>query len=268
MTRQYVVRRAVMTFAQLGVTALALYLWQLGADHNVINVFFFSKPTAIWDFLKLWASSNQPPGRSTNTTLWQDLESTVVVFGVGYVIATGIGIVVGLLIGAVEIVREVLEPFIAFMNAMPRLALLPILLVVFGFGQVAQIILVILVCVFMVMVNIATGVQDTRTDLLSNARMLGAGRFELIRHIYLPSLTIWVLSTARVTIGYAVQAAIAAEFIGAARGLGFRFSDAQSRLRADEMFAAFAVVLLLALAVDIVLGRVEKRTTRWMPTRA
>jgi NitT/TauT family transport system permease protein len=268
MTRRYVIDRTLLTLAQVGATVLALYLWQLGADHNVINPLFFSKPTAIWDFLKLWASSNQPAGHSTNTTLWQDLESTLVVFGLGYVIATGIGIVMGLLIGAVALVREVLEPFIAFMNAMPRLALLPILLVVFGFGQVAQIILVILVCVFMVMVNIATGVQDIRSDLLNNARMLGAGRLELIRHIYLPSLTIWVLSTARVTIGYAVQAAIAAEFIGAARGLGFRFSDAQSRFRSDEMFAAFAVVLLLALAVDIVLGRVEKRTTRWMPSKA
>jgi NitT/TauT family transport system permease protein len=264
-TRQYILRRVGLTLAQVGVTLLFFFLWEYGANHKVIDPLFFSKPSAIWHYLRLWGSSHQPVFLSTGTTLWQDLEATVIVFGLGYAIGTVAGIVTGILLGTVRLAREIAEPFIIFMNAMPRLILLPVLVVIFGFGYLPQVLLVILVIYFIVTVQITTGVQETPIRLLNNARVLGASKFDLVRAIYVPSLMIWILSTSRVVIGFAVQAAIAAEFIGAARGLGFRFTDAQVKFRADEMFASFAAVLLLALLVDVALSLVEKRATRWMP---
>jgi NitT/TauT family transport system permease protein len=264
-TRQYLPRRGGLILAQIGVTVLFFVLWEYAANHNVIDPFFFSKPSAIWHYLTLWGSNHQPASLSTGTTLWQDLEATAIVFGIGYAIGTVAGILTGILLGTVGLAREIAEPFLVFMNAMPRLILLPVLVVIFGFGYFPQILLVILVIYFVVTVQITTGIQETPINLLNNARALGASKMNLVRTIYVPSLMLWILSTTRVVIGFAIQAAIASEFIGAARGLGFRFTDAQVKFRSDEMFASFAVVLVLALVVDVALSLVERRATRWMP---
>ncbi len=268
MINHHVVRRTVLVASQIGITVLFIFLWQYGANHHVINTFFFSKPSAIWSYLKLWSSSNQPRSISTGTTLWQDLWSTVFVFGFGYLIGTALGIISGIFIGTVRIVREITEPFIVFCNAVPRLILLPVLVVIFGFGYLPQVILVILVIYFIVTITIAEAIQETPRNLLENAKILGANKINLVREIYFPSLIIWILSTSRLMVGLSLQAAVAAEFIGAEKGLGFRITDGQSRFRADEMFAAFVVVLVLALLVDMVLTVVEKRATRWMPPQS
>ena len=258
-------RRTELVLLQLAFTALLIFLWQYSADHHIVNAAFFSKPSAVWAYLKNWSSGKQGNVLTGGTTLWQDLEATAIIFGYGYLVAVALGIILGLLVGTVRIAREILEPFIAFMNAIPKLALLPLLVVIFGFGYLAQVLLVVVICVFFISVNVATAVQDTSREFLNNARVLGASRLAIVRAVYLPSVTIWLLSTARVTIGYAMQAAIASEFIGAARGIGFRFVLAQATFNADEMFAAFTVVLLLALLVDTAMAQVQKRFTSWMP---
>jgi NitT/TauT family transport system permease protein len=198
--------------------------------------------------------------------LWQDLWATVVVFLLGYLLGSGIGILIGVVMGSFSFVREVLGPYIAFFNAVPRLILLPLLVVIFGFGQFPQVLLVVLVIVFLVIVNVTDGIDEVRGDLIANSRILGANRYHLIRDVYAPSLAIRLISTGRVTIGYAIQATVAAELIGASRGLGFRITDGQSKDAAQEIFAAFAVLMVLALVVDVLLSVAERRATRWMPS--
>lgn len=254
-----------MVTTQIGVVVLVLFLWELGANHHVIDSAFFSKPSAIWSYLKSWGSFHQ--SQTTVTSLWQDLEATLIVFGVGYAIGLVLGIALGILIGTVELAREILEPFMAMANAVPKLILMPILLVTFGFGYVPQIVLVVSVILIFVAINIASGVSETSNAMLRNCTVLGASKSQLIRYVYIPSLSIWVLGTSRVSVGYAVQASIAAQLVGGDKGLGFRVVDAGSKFRSDEMFAAFAVLVLLVLVVDVVLGLVERRVTRWMPGR-
>ncbi|HET8998575.1 MAG TPA: ABC transporter permease subunit [bacterium] len=211
-----------------------------------------------------------PPRRASasknSATLWQDLGATILVFGLGYVFGAGLGIVLGLLVGIFPALRAVAEPYIAFFNAMPRIVLLPLLLVILGFGYLPQVLLVALVIMFIVLMNVAAGVSEVRRDILNNARILGANNLALIRHVYLPSVGLWVLSSARVTVGYALQATVAAQVIGVGRGLGFRLIIAQTQYRADEMFAVFAVLLLHAVIVDMVPAVVERRVRRWVPS--
>lgn len=254
-------RRALILTARLALIVSPLLLWQLGADHGIIDVSFFSKPSAIWSYLEQWWSG----GGSIHSSLGQDLQATLIVFGLGYVIGVTAGVALGILIGTVRIAREILDPYIAAVNAVPKLILMPMLLVVFGFGYVPQIVLVVSVIVLFAAINIASGVAETARHLVSNCRILGASRMQLIRYVYLPSLSIWILGTSRVSVGYAVQASIAAQLVGGNKGLGFRIVDASSTFQSDEMFAAFTVLVVLVLIVDYLLSLVERRVHRWMP---
>lgn len=257
-------RRIAITLLQIGTVAAVLVLWQLGSDKGSIDVAYFSKPTAIWSYLGDWAGGRAAGGG----TLAQDLEASLIVFGFGYLIGVLAGAALGILLGTTSVVREVLEPFLAVANAVPKLILMPMLLVVFGFGYEPQIILVISVIILFVTINVAAGVSETAHLLIDNATMLGAGRLQLVLHVYVPSVSIWVLSTSRVSVGYAVQASVAAQLVGGNKGLGFRVVDASASFRSDEMFAAFAVLTVLVLVVDALLSLVERRATRWMPTRS
>lgn len=242
-----------------------LLLWEYLANHGKIDVFFFSKPSAIGDYLKDWSANRGISQETTGTSLWGDLGNSAIVFCVGYACGLALGVVVGLLMGTNRAVRQVLEPFVAIANVMPKLLILPVLLVVFGLGYAAQILLVIVTIGAFVAISTAAAVEETPQILLDNARVLGASRLALMTKVYLPSISIWVLSTARTTVGYALQATIAAEFIGASKGLGFRVVDGGAEFRPDEMFAAFAVIIVIAVLADSLVSLVEKRVGRWRP---
>jgi NitT/TauT family transport system permease protein len=255
---KYRLQRAALLSAQIAAVVLFLWLWQTASDHKVIDPVFFSKPTAIWKVLRNWVSSGY---------LWPNLRSTVMVFVEGYLIGTVAGIVLGVLLGTLRWLRELSEPFLAFFNAMPRLVLLPLLIVWFGFGAEPKVILVVTVILLMVALNVASGIREVRPELLNQARLMGAGPAELVRDVFLPSIGLWVTSTARVTVGYAFNATIAAEFIGSSKGLGYLIYNAQDTYQAPEIYAALAVTVVIAIVLDSLLAVVENRATRWMDTQ-
>jgi NitT/TauT family transport system permease protein len=259
MTRRYLLQRSSLVLAQIVTVVLVLLLWERASNSGSIDPVFFSRPSAVWQQIKDWASDG---------TLWDSIATTMRVFLYGYVIGTGLGILVGIVLGTMRWVREVFEPFLAFFNAMPRLILLPLLIVWFGFGIAPKVILVVAVILFIVALNVAAGMSEVRADLLNNAKLMGASRLQLVRHVYAPSIGLWVLSTARLTVGYAFSATIAAEFIGANEGVGFLLSLGQSSTSAVQVWAALTITVVLALAIDLILALIEHRVTRWMPAKA
>ncbi|HEX3842111.1 MAG TPA: ABC transporter permease [Acidimicrobiales bacterium] len=256
MTAKYALQRGLIALAQVATVVVFLVLWQLASEHHVLDPVFFSKPTDMWHQLLLWKRTG---------VLWKNIVDTMTVFLVGYVAGTVLGIVLGIVIGTMTWAREIMEPFLAFFNALPRLILLPLLIVWFGFGLEPKFILVISVIILMVALNVAAGLREVKVDYLNNARLAGATKFDLVRHVYIPSVSLWVTSTARVTVGYAFNAAIAAEFIGANKGLGFLMYLGLSNTEAVQIWTALGVTVILALVIDFILAGVETRATRWMP---
>jgi NitT/TauT family transport system permease protein len=257
MTLRYALQRGTVILAQLATVALVIWLWAILSDHQVLDPVYFSSPAKVWDQLGTWVS---------NGSLWGNLGSSLKVFIIGYAIGTSGGIVLGVLIGTVGWLGELAEPFLAFFNAMPRLILLPLMIVWFGFGLLPKVLLVITVIILMVALNVAAGIREVRSDLLASVRLKGASRAGLLRHVYIPSVALWVTSTARVTVGYAFNATIAAEFIGASTGLGYLMYLGQSSFASQVIWAALLLTMVIAVIMDALLAVVEARVTRWMPT--
>jgi NitT/TauT family transport system permease protein len=249
-------QRACVTACQVGAVVLVIVLWQVLADHHTISTFIYSDPRAVYLVLRGWVRDGS---LGTNVT------ATCIVLVLGYAIGMLVGVALGIVMGTTRVIGQVIEPFIVFFNAVPRLVLLPLLIVWFGFGYPPQVMLVAAVLVFLVALNIATGLRHAPSAQLNHARVLGASRAQLVRYVYLPSITVWLLSTARVTVGYAFQAAIAAEFIGSARGLGSEVVFGQDTFQVSVIYAALAVMVVISVIFDLGLHYVEKRATSWMP---
>jgi NitT/TauT family transport system permease protein len=245
-----------MPLAQISTVVGFLLLWQWASTSGHIDDFFFGRPSEIWSELSDWLTSG---------TLWTNLQSTLELLAVGYFAGLALGFALGWLMGASRLALAILEPFVVFVNAVPRIILYPFFVVWLGFGQLPKELSVVLVMAPVVAINIATGYKAVQGQYLSNMRAQGANAGQLALHVYVPSLSLWVLSTCRVTFGLAFQTAMAAELITSTKGLGYLARQGQTLFDVNAVYAALAVVTVVAVVVDGGLALIERRATRWMP---
>lgn len=242
--------------APLLITGALLWLWESAAANGSIEASKFGQPSRIFEELTAWLDDG---------TLTEHILATLFVLVAGQVLGTIIGCALGAALGLSKFLNAVFEPFLIFFNAMPRLILYPFFVLWLGFGNSPKVVTVMLVVVTLITVTVADGVRETQGDLVANMRVLGASKLGLATQVYLPSLTLRVTGASRVTMSYAFQATIAAQFVGSEVGLGYLVNLGRQRFEVNMVYAAILVILVLALILDGALSVVEKRSTRWMP---
>jgi len=251
--------RIGLPVAQLGVLALLIWLWQWGSANGVLDPVFVGSPWGVLERLEEWIG---------DLSLFEHVGSTLAVLAVGFTLATTAGILIGVAIGVSPFVRQLVEPFLAFFNGMPRLVLQPFFILGLGFGFAPKVALVVAVILVMVVVTTSAAMAEVDRDLIANTRVLGADRTNLALHVYLPSLTVALLSSARANLGFALQATLVAEFVGTATGLGFLIVKGQNNFDVNTIWAALLVVMVLSILLDGVVTAIERHATRWMPRPA
>jgi NitT/TauT family transport system permease protein len=192
------------------------------------------------------------------------LAETVLAFAIG----TLLGLAVGLWLALSPIASAIFDPYIKAMNAMPRVILAPIFAVWFGLGIWSKVALAVTLVFFIVFFNVYQGVKEVSPVVLANARMLGASRGHLLRHVYLPSATSWVFSSLHTSVGLAFVGAVVGEYLGSARGVGYLILQAEGSFDINTVFAGILVLTVFALALDAAVGVVEKRLMKWQPRSA
>jgi ABC-type nitrate/sulfonate/bicarbonate transport system permease component len=245
--------------AQLATVVATVLLWQWGSDTGRLHPSFFGSPSGVWDTLAGWADDG---------TLLRQLGSTLTLLATGLAIGTALGVVLGLLIGLSDLARAILEPFLIFFNGMPRLVLQPFFIIWLGFGFAARAALGIVVIFVLVAVSVASALAALDRSLVARARLLGAGRTDLIRHVYLPWLMVDLLSNSRANVGFAFQAALVAEFVGGASGLGYLIVRGQNTFDVNSIWAALLIVVAASIVLDALIVRTQNRTSRWLPATA
>jgi NitT/TauT family transport system permease protein len=219
--------------------------------------FFFGEPIKI--FVRIWdwfVTDHDIYGH-----LWVTLLETVLAFLLG----TVAGLVVGMWLALSPIAAAILDPYIKAMNSMPRVILAPIFAVWFGLGIASKVALGFTLVFFIVFFNVYQGVKEVSPTVLANARMLGAGRNQLLRHVYLPSATSWVFSSLHTSVGLAFVGAVVGEYLGSSRGVGYLILQAEGTFDINTVMAGILVLTAFALVLDWAVGRVERHLMRWQP---
>jgi NitT/TauT family transport system permease protein len=219
--------------------------------------FFFGEPVKI--FVRIWdwfVTDHDIYGH-----LWVTLLETVLAFASG----TAAGLVIGMWLALSPIAAAILDPYIKALNSMPRVILAPIFAVWFGLGIASKVALGFTLVFFIVFFNVYQGVKEVSPTVLANARMLGAGRNQLLRHVYLPSATSWVFSSLHTSVGLAFVGAVVGEYLGSARGVGYLILQAEGTFDINTVMAGILVLTAFALVLDGVVGRVEAHLMRLQP---
>jgi NitT/TauT family transport system permease protein len=159
----------------------------------------------------------------------------------------------------------ILDPYIKALNSMPRVILAPIFAVWFGLGVASKVALGFTLVFFIVFFNVYQGVKEVSPTVLASARMLGATRNQLLRHVYLPSATSWVFSSLHTSVGLAFVGAVVGEYLGSAEGVGYLILQAEGVLDINTVFAGILVLTAFALVLDGMVSVIERRLMVWQP---
>ena len=219
--------------------------------------FFFGEPLKIFARIGNWFFTSA----DIYQHLWVTLLETVLAFGIG----TVLGLACGLWLALSPVAAAITDPYIKAANSMPRVILAPIFAVWFGLGIASKVALGVTLVFFIVFFNVYQGVREVSPVVLANARMLGASRRQLLRHVYLPSATSWVFSSLHTSVGLAFVGAVVGEYLGSSRGVGYLILQAEGAFDINTVMAGILVLTVFALLLDAAVGRIEQRLMKWQP---
>jgi NitT/TauT family transport system permease protein len=260
-------RSSTLWFWQLGLLVLLFVFWHVMTVPGLMPLFmfendrqaafFFGEPlkmmVRIWDWFVVDADIYQHLGVT--------LAETLMAFAIG----SGLGLAGGLWLALAPMASAILEPYIKAMNAMPRIILAPIFSVWFGLGMGSKVALGVTLVFFIVFFNVYQGVKEVSPVVLANARMLGASQRQLLRYVYLPSATSWVFSSLHTSVGLAFVGAVVGEYLGSSQGVGYLILQAEGSFDINTVMAGILVLTVFALALDSLVGRIEKHLMKWQP---
>jgi NitT/TauT family transport system permease protein len=253
-------RRQLVWLARALTLLIVLGGWELFADEKIIDPFFYGQPSGIYDQLIHWARHGTAFG-----SLWLQIWVTLKEALLGFVFGVSTGVVLGVLLGQVRFLSDVLGPYIKIVNALPRIVLGSLFVVAFGFGTTSKVLLASVLVFFVVFFNAFQGVREVDRNLVANARVLGASRWQVVRNVVLPSALVWIIASMHVAFGFSIIGAIVGEFLGAQKGLGLVISNAANNFNPDGVFAAMLIIGVVALTAEALLARLEHRLLAWRP---
>jgi len=247
---------------RLALVVAWLASWELAA-RTVIDPFYYSMPSAIWDKLVVWFTDGTSQG-----TIWENIAVTLEEAVLGFVLGTLAGVVLGVVLGRARFLADVLAPFIKGANAIPRIVLASLFVIWFGLGMSSKVATAFVLVFFAVFFNAFQGAREVDRTLVDNARILGATRWSLMRTVILPSATSWILASMHVAFGFALIGAIVGEYTGADKGLGLLINHSQGNFDAPGIYAGMLISTVLALVAELLISKLERRLTAWRPPSA
>jgi NitT/TauT family transport system permease protein len=240
----------------LAAVLIVLAVWQLVSAMSWLGVWtsYISNPleavSAGWEM-------------ATSGELWTNAEGSLQAFAIGFALSASVGIPVGMLMGWNRTVRQLLEPPMMALNATPRLALLPVIVVWLGIGVKSTVVVVFLDAVIPVIVNGMAGIRDVDVKLVQVARSFGANRRELFAKVLLPASTPAILTGVRLAVARGVLGVIVAELYVSTAGIGHLISNYGEQFQVNQILFLVLLVAVFAYVVNLLLARLERRFESW-----
>ena len=248
------VRAAGSLARRYGLLVGFLAFWQAGATLGWINPTVFPPLdrilAATWDGL-------------AGGALLDDIAISLQRAGLAFAAAVGLAIPLGLFMGQIRAVEQALDPILQFFRQTSALALYPVFILLLGLGEASKVFVIFWATLFPILLATIGGVKEVDRKLIEMAGTFGASRATIFRRVVLPASFPSIFVGLRLSATTALLLLIAAEMIGANKGLGFQVMNAQYNFQIPQMFAAIFLLAALGLAANAVLVTLQRRLCRW-----
>lgn len=237
-----------VTLTQVGIIILFLVGTEVAVSGGFVNPIFLASPTGIVkEFIYLLQNNGLIP--HLVLTLQEAL--------VGYSVSAVVGIVIGVLFVTFPKVEAVFSPFFSAVMAVPKTAIMPLLVVWFGIGFKSKVVMVFLFCMFTILFNTISGAKQTKPEHLKVAKVFQASRTQIVFKVMLPSALPSIFTGLRVTAATAITGVIFAEMTAAKGGAGFLLNEAQAVLNTPKLYLVVIIVTIISVIFVAVVNMVE-----------
>jgi ABC-type nitrate/sulfonate/bicarbonate transport system permease component len=227
-----------------------LALWEIAARAGLVDVRFFPPPSAIFEsFVEILRSGE----------LWMHLSMSLVRILVGFLLGAIPGIAIGLTMGLSSITRAVVQPLVHATFPIPKVAILPLLILIFGLGEMSKYAIIAIAVVYLVLINTYEGVRDISPIYLDVGHNFGASRSMMFLDIALPGALPQILTGLRLGMGVALLVIVAAEFVGAKSGIGYMIWNSWQIFAVEKMYVGLlltAALGFLAAGISTLMERI------------
>ncbi|HEV8260196.1 MAG TPA: ABC transporter permease [Burkholderiales bacterium] len=241
--------------AQIGMLIALLAAWQFSVSEK--NLLYFSRPDLVLS--RLYELLSGPE-------IYRHIEVTLSEIAIGYGLGAAAGLVLGLILGRIQFLSDLLQPYIIAMYSIPKVALAPLFIVWLGLGIHSKVAVVAVMTFFLVFFNTYSGLITANEELVRLARLMGASWAQTVRRVILPAAAPQIFIGLKTAVPYAVIGAVIGEYIGANEGLGHFILYASQTYDAPALFAGIVILVSIVFVVNYVLNKLEARAMRWRRT--
>ncbi len=251
--KPYLLRRKTLRRVLPWVVIIGIFvIWEIVVRAFNIEQFVLPAPSAIFASGWEW---REP----LLINAWQTFMTTAI----GFLVAVAIGLLGGIALGSSTLVYDSFYPALIGFNSIPKVAVVPILVIWFGIGTVPAIITAFLIAFFPILVNVAVGIATVEPELQDVLRALGATRWQVIRKVGLPRSMPYFFASLKVAITFAFVGTIVAETVASNNGIGNLMLVASSRFEVPLAFAGLLVTAVMGIGMYLVTATIERRMTGW-----
>ena len=239
----------------LSLTTLVafLILWELLAAAKWVDPFFTSSPSRIWGAAN-WLFAHG---------LWNDIWVSLSEFGLGMLIACILGILVGMLLGWYRTLDAMFEPFVTMFNAMPRVALLPLIIIWLGIGIESKVAAVFLGAFFPIVITVMRGVRTVDENLLKCSRSFCASDWQVFKTLALPTCVPYLVAGMHIAVGRGLVGVVIGELLASQAGIGHMINKASTSFQTDKVFVGIILLTVFGYFLTEVLKQLEKTFEPW-----
>jgi NitT/TauT family transport system permease protein len=239
-----------------GTLLLFLLAWEALPRSGIIDSLFISSPTRV--VLAGWGLVHDPE-------FWNDAAVSATEFSIGYGAAMAIAIPFGFAIGLSKRLQYLFGPFMDALNAVPRVTLLPLMIIWLGIGIWSKIAVVFLGAVIPIAITTRSGVRTSETRFVRVARSFSASRVKLFTSVVLPGTVPFIFTGLKYGAGRALLGVVVGELYAATAGLGHMIAEAGNTFQVDTVFFGVAIFMAAGLTVSAILDRCERQFEKWRP---
>jgi NitT/TauT family transport system permease protein len=249
-------RRVAVQAARLGAAVALLAAWQ-GVAMLIGDAFAYPAPAQVWHRLVEWFTLGTSYG-----SIWSQIATTLEEAAAGFATGALAGTVAGVLLARTRFVADICAPFLSAADAVPRIVLGSLFVILFGLGMSSKIATVVVMVFFAVFYDAFSAVREIDPAMLQQADVLGASRWSALTTIVVPVARPRVLAGLHRAFGLALIGALMGEYIGSHRGLGLLIHNAQAMFDVAGVYAGLLLTTMIALAADTVLRLLQVLATR------
>ncbi|MBR1123163.1 ABC transporter permease [Bradyrhizobium lablabi] len=258
-------RRIGIIAAQLALLGIILAIWQICTGiawfrtNTFLDPFFISRPSLVIQKLYDWTVGAQ------RGFLWPHLVSTVGATLLGLVVAVITGFFAGLGLSQNRALAAVFNPFIVALNSLPRIAMVPLITMIFGLGLVSKVVTAWFIVFFLIFFNAFKGGVNIEQHLINFCRTLGGSNRQIMFTVRIPNSLAWTFAALPNAVSFSLIGVVISEFVGSTTGMGYLIVTSLGTMNATDMFATITVLGVIGLVLVSVIGVVERRLLHWSP---